>query len=64
MPRSRAMCVVGAGGPDVVDGTDAVLAGAGAGAEGGCGARVECEGDTPVKYLSPSADATGGRSPD
>jgi hypothetical protein len=47
------MCVVAAGWPDEVDGTDAVLAGADAGAEGGCEARVECGGDTPVKYLSP-----------
>jgi hypothetical protein len=43
------MCVLTAGWPDEVDGTDAVLAGA----EGGCEARVECGGDTPVKYLSP-----------
>ena len=56
------MCVVGTGGPDEVLETDAVLAGAGAAGE--CEARVECEGDTPVKYVSPSAGANGGaRSP-
>lgn len=53
MPLNKAMCVVGAGGAEDVELSEFDTALLGAGAEGGCEARVEIVGDTPVKYLSP-----------
>jgi len=47
------MCVVDAGGVEWVVEAGLALAGAVAGELGRCDERVECEDDTPIKYLRP-----------